>query len=73
MTAYISRVTVAGVVEGEGGSKVIFLKTILYMYIWKLNIHVLFVGSDCPICWEKMDSKQELKAKLVCQHGRWSI
>ena len=73
MPAYISRVTVAGVVEKEGASKVIYLKTIfiyICMYILKLNTHVLFVGSDCPICWEKMDSKQELKAKLVCQHGR---
>lgn len=28
------------------------------------------VGTDCPICWERMDSKQQLKAKLVCQHGK---
>ncbi|XP_022313774.1 uncharacterized protein LOC111118532 isoform X2 [Crassostrea virginica] len=38
-----------------------------YIVGWNMKI-LKQSGSDCPICWEKMDSKQELKAKLVCQH-----
>lgn len=38
-----------------------------YIVGWNMKI-LKQSGNDCPICWEKMDSKQQLKAKLVCQH-----
>ncbi|XP_048730683.1 uncharacterized protein LOC125647893 isoform X2 [Ostrea edulis] len=38
-----------------------------YIVAWNMKI-LKQSGTDCPICWEQMDSKQELKAKLVCQH-----
>lgn len=38
-----------------------------YIVGWDMKI-LKQSGTDCPICWERMDSKQQLKAKLVCQH-----
>ncbi|XP_062573972.1 uncharacterized protein LOC134235819 [Saccostrea cucullata] len=38
-----------------------------YIVGWNMKI-LKQSGNDCPICWERMDSNNELKAKLVCQH-----